>query len=142
MYSVLVSLIPRFSFSVLLAFQEDPGRLSLAFQDLAEVPADVAQQHGPTLTFLDLTGNRIRSGANLSKFVVLHTLVLDKNSIENLNGFPVLPSLDTLYLNNNNISELSSILATLQQIVCLFSFAACGLARHFPSALFFPSAQS
>eukprot|EP00456_Euglypha_rotunda_P089451 TRINITY_DN9264_c0_g1_i8.p1 TRINITY_DN9264_c0_g1~~TRINITY_DN9264_c0_g1_i8.p1 ORF type:complete len:180 (+),score=30.08 TRINITY_DN9264_c0_g1_i8:111-650(+) len=39
---------------------------------------------------------------------VLETLVLDKNNLQNFEGWPVLKSVTTLWLNNNNISDINA----------------------------------
>ena len=39
---------------------DDPGRLSLAFQDLEAVPDQVAEAKGPSTTELDLTENALQ----------------------------------------------------------------------------------
>jgi Leucine-rich repeat (LRR) protein len=43
--------------------------------------------------------------------------VLDKNQLSDLSNFPPLPTLKTLSLNNNSITDLPAL---MDQIACLF----------------------
>ena len=47
---------------------------------------------------------RFRSFANLQCFPSLQTLVLDKNGLEDIKGCPSIPTLTTLWFNNNRVS--------------------------------------
>ena len=47
-----------------------------------------------------------RPPCNLALFTRLHTLILDKNGLPGLAGFPPLPSLTQLWFNNNAAEEL------------------------------------
>jgi Leucine-rich repeat (LRR) protein len=63
----------------------------------------VAARLGPTVTVLNLTENALRPPANLGSFTKLHTLILDKNDLESLEGLPAMPSVTTLWFNNNRV---------------------------------------
>lgn len=81
--------------------------LALLDRDLAAVPLELATRRGPSTTTLNLTENRIRgAGSNLHLFTAVATLVLDKNGIESLEGFPRMPSVTTLWLNQNAVRLL------------------------------------
>jgi Leucine-rich repeat (LRR) protein len=77
--------------------------VSLVDQGLTEVPADIAARLGATATSLNATENALRPPANLSAFTKLHTLILDKNDLENLVGLPTMPSVTTFWFNNNKV---------------------------------------
>jgi len=91
-----------------MADEKTPGELALIGQQLKELPASVLQNGGVPLTKLDLSDNAIRSGANFDKLTSLKELVLDKNGIETLAGWPVLNSVNTLWINNNKIKDVVS----------------------------------
>lgn len=46
-----------------------------------------------------------RSFSNLACFSALQTLVLDKNDLEDIKACPTIPTLTTLWFNNNRVSE-------------------------------------
>ena len=48
-----------------------------------------------------------RSFSNLACFSSLQTLVLDKNDLEDIKACPTIPTLTTLWFNNNRVSEAS-----------------------------------
>jgi len=50
----------------------------------------------------------------LDKFVVLDSLVLDCNAVSADHKFPSLPTLKTLSLNNNNVTDLDKFLANVE----------------------------
>jgi Leucine-rich repeat (LRR) protein len=52
---------------------------------------------------------------HLEKFTNLVSLVLDNNEVEDLNDMPVLPNLETLWVNNNRIADLESLLSVLEK---------------------------
>lgn len=77
--------------------------LFLCDQGLTQVPRDVAEQRGPYVTSLNLSENALKTGEGLELFVKLDTLVLDKNGLENLDGFPKLPTVTVLWMNDNKV---------------------------------------
>lgn len=86
-------------------------------KDLAEVPLDVAVSSGPSAKTLNLTENRFCPPGNLQHFKVLEQLVLDNNNISSLEGFPCMPSVTTLWINKNQISDLPEL---ADQLLALF----------------------
>lgn len=88
--------------------------LSLAGKGLDELPAEVAKRCGDTLIKLDLTDNSITSGRNFEGLVKLETLILDKNGIQGLTNFPRMESVTTLWLNNNNLTDMSSAVDSIK----------------------------
>ena len=89
---------------------EDDTSISLAYQDLEEIPIETAREKGTQTRSLDLTENMIKDGGNLSFFTNLDSLVLDKNDMEELVNFPPIPSLKTLSLNNNSFEDLHEVM--------------------------------
>ena len=82
------------------------SELVLADRNLREVPADVARARGGSCTTLNLSENAIRPPGNLAAFTALQTLILDKNGLESLDGFPRMPTLRTLWINHNLVRAL------------------------------------
>jgi len=81
-------------------------RLSFAYRDLDEINPRIVQRFGDTVKELDLSNNNIRDLSPLKGFVKLQILVLDGNNITSHTKIPLLPKLDTLWVNSNNISNL------------------------------------
>ena len=90
--------------------------VSLAFQDLEAVP-NIGAEKAAVVRSLDLTENCIKLPRGIAQFHRLESLILDKNGLQDLQGFPSLPTLTTLSLNNNFIDDLPKI---MDQIVNLF----------------------
>jgi hypothetical protein len=60
--------------------------------------------------------DRTSPPGNLDRFTALSTLILDKNSLTTLRGFPRLPSVTTLWLNNNAFADLVEILQAIREL--------------------------
>jgi len=86
---------------------EGKGELLLVGQGLSELPASVCSS---AVTKVDLTDNNVRTGANFDKLPSLTEIILDKNGVEKLVGFPVLSKVVTLWINNNKIKDLSEFM--------------------------------
>ena len=80
--------------------------LAICDEGLKEVPADVAAARGRFVKTLNLSGNALVAPANLHLFTAVTTLILDHNGLESLEGFPIMPSVTTLWFNNNLVSDL------------------------------------
>lgn len=91
--------------------------VALLEKDLSEVPLDVAVSSGPSAKTLNLTENRLCPPGNLQHFKVLEQLVLDNNQLTSLEGFPCMPSVTTLWINKNQISDLPEL---ADQVLALF----------------------
>lgn len=72
-----------------------------------------------------------RSFANLQCFPSLQTLVLDKNDLQDVRGCPTIPTLTTLWLNNNRVSAPGTFSA-IDVMQGNANFAAYWLVIHFP----------
>ena len=91
--------------------------LALCDAGLKEVPADIAASRGRSVQTLNLSGNELVPPANLQLFTAVTTLILDHNGLESLEGFPPMPSVTTLWFNNNSVSELVDF---MDSVVALF----------------------
>uniref|UniRef100_A0A8C1JJ63 Uncharacterized protein n=1 Tax=Cyprinus carpio TaxID=7962 RepID=A0A8C1JJ63_CYPCA len=86
-------------------------RLSFAYQSLLEIPYETILQQQDTLEVLDLSYN------SLDDLEKLSTLILDCNNYSAHVKFPYMPSLTTLWINKNKISNLPII---VEEICCKF----------------------
>jgi len=101
---------------------DSEGCLQLACQDFTEIPSDLSSRFGSTAKTLDLSFNDIASlGSSLNGFSVLHTLVLDNNSLSSSQpGFSaVAHTLRVLSVNNNSIDDLDAFLDSLAPLSAL-----------------------
>jgi len=80
--------------------------LSLLGLNLTTLAAEHGQQYGSAACQLDLSYNQLQTVDNLHLFPNLHSLVLDNNTLESDPHFPTNLHLQTLWVNNNNISDL------------------------------------
>ncbi|KAF5907049.1 U2 small nuclear ribonucleoprotein A'-like isoform X1 [Clarias magur] len=97
----------------------EPGlkRLSFAYQSLLEIPYDDILKQQDTLEVLDLSYNLLDDPALLGELDKLSTLILDGNNYCTHVKFPYMPSLTTLWINKNRISNLPII---VEEIRCKF----------------------
>ncbi len=61
----------------------------------------------------------ISSVENFDLLVNLSELILDKNGLEEIPPFPVMKSLETLWLNNNKINDLPKAVASISKSVMI-----------------------
>lgn len=88
---------------------DDTGdRLSLAYEQLNQIPRKIAEKFSRTTTILDLSHNSFRDLSFLSYFRNLNTLILDKNPQPDEKTFPSMPNLELLWLNNCDIENLQN----------------------------------
>ncbi|XP_043239917.1 leucine-rich melanocyte differentiation-associated protein-like isoform X2 [Amphibalanus amphitrite] len=92
----------------------DQKALSLAYRDLRDVSNYVADQHGATINYLDLSHNKISNLQFLVRFERLATLVLDHNRLISHSLPPPMPHLTTLWINHNKIKDLQPFLRALR----------------------------
>jgi len=88
--------------------KSQPGKISIVSQDITEIPNDLSRKYGSETKELAITFCRLTHISNLEDFGnTLVSLVLDNNEIgSDMNVFPQLPHLETLWVNNNNVSIL------------------------------------
>ena len=93
---------------------DDPKSLSFAYHSLDQIPINIAK-HSSSCNILkvDLTETGIKNLQNLQYFNKLQTLVLDKNNLIDIKTIPHLPHLNTLWINNNNITDLPEFMDTI-----------------------------
>jgi len=88
-------------------------QLSLVGMGLVGIPTDIGPMYGEKVKQLDFSYNKISKIENLEKFKSLQSLVLDNNEVLSEQKFPILLSLHTLCVNNNNIDDLKAFLDCL-----------------------------
>eukprot|EP01083_Nonionella_stella_P051801 137554_1 len=89
--------------------------LNLSRQNLSCIPFKIAKEKANDIHTLILTSNKLCSFRYLAEFQSLTTLQLDGNQLsdESFACFPKLKSLNTLWLNNNNLRNLDDLLSIL-----------------------------
>nr|XP_034993187.1 leucine-rich melanocyte differentiation-associated protein isoform X3 [Zootoca vivipara] len=92
-------------------------QVSYIGQDCKEIPAFLGRNYGRIAKRLDLSFNLLRSLEGLETFNGLEELILDNNLLRNDLRLPRLPHLHTLMLNKNQITELESLLDHLVEVV-------------------------
>lgn len=96
-------------------FSTDQTSLTLANRRLRMVPLQIAKKNSTSCKRLDLTGNPIRTGDNIDCFTHLETLILDRCGLSSIDIIPPIPTLRTLWLNQNNFSELTKLVKELKE---------------------------
>ncbi|KAK3855865.1 hypothetical protein Pcinc_037760 [Petrolisthes cinctipes] len=79
-------------------------------QDCQRIPSILGATYGLQTKRLDLSYNAIRSLDGLDKFPFLEELILDNNFIDDSVVIPRLPTLHTLSLNKNKVTDLERLL--------------------------------
>lgn len=88
-------------------------KLSCVGMNLTSIPAELGSTYGDKVRQLDFSYNQIRKIENLEKFKNLQSLVLDDNEVVSEQKLPSMPSLHTLCVNSNNITDLKAFLDCL-----------------------------
>lgn len=85
--------------------------LSLAYREFDRIPPQLSNASSIAIVKkIDLTETRIKFLDNLTMFTSLETLVLDRNEMVNLKICPRLPTVKTLWFNNNSLTNLKKFL--------------------------------
>ena len=96
------------------------GEVILAERALTSLPAaavsGAAEFDPAAVKLLNLTENRMASGAHLDKLPNLETLILDKNGLAGIGWCCPIPSLKTLYVNNNDISDATQFVGDVARL--------------------------
>jgi hypothetical protein len=87
--------------------------LTLSSRSLRSIPIDLISTHSHDIVKLDLTDNHLSDLTELPHMPRLHTLILDRNKFHTLNQTIVMKSLTTLWLNNNQFNDLTSLIDCL-----------------------------
>jgi len=97
------------------------GTLSIACQELTQVPEDLGSRFGSDTKVLDLSFNSISALDHLEGFTKLETLVADNNTINGAQpGLAALAdTLRVLSVNNNSIDDLDTFLDSLTPLKSL-----------------------
>lgn len=90
--------------------------MSYIGQDCKEIPEFLGRQYGCVAKRLDLSCNLLKSLEGLETFSGLEELILDNNLLGNDLQLPRLPHLHTLMLNKNQITELEGLLDHLAEV--------------------------
>ena len=90
--------------------------LILEDRGLTDIPIDIALAYGPSAKLLNLKENNLQSVTNIKLFLKLETLILDKNNLTDLSLFPPLPTVKTLWFNNNCVHDLTTFCEALSKI--------------------------
>jgi len=95
-----------------LAFTFEDGHLAIVGQGMTSIP-NFPEKIYPQVISLDLSFNQISVINGLEKFAQLKNLVLDNNEVISEQNLPKLDSLDTLWVNGNNITDLKIWIDTI-----------------------------
>ncbi|XP_019644584.1 PREDICTED: leucine-rich repeat-containing protein C10orf11 homolog isoform X1 [Branchiostoma belcheri] len=88
-------------------------QLSYLGHECESIPEFLGQEYGQIVKRLDLSFNQIRSLDGLSSFPELEELIVDNNALDNGLVLPRLPTLHTLMINKNRITDLEDFLDKL-----------------------------
>lgn len=85
---------------------EEDQRLTLAYENLEEIPRTLVNSFGSFVRILDISHNNFKSVSFLQHFHNLTSLIMDHNRIDSATIFPPLKTLRLLWLNHNQIKQL------------------------------------
>ncbi|XP_023934827.1 leucine-rich melanocyte differentiation-associated protein isoform X2 [Bicyclus anynana] len=106
------------------AHDEDPTKLTLAYERLYEVPRTVVERFSDHIRYLDISHNKITNLDALVHFRHLTSLIADDNPITENCFLPPMPKLQLLWLNRCKISSLYPWVGRLKEAcpaLCLLS---------------------
>jgi len=86
------------------------GSLTFVGQDCECIPPWLSRKYGTVAKRLDLSYNRLRSVRGLVGFKILEELLLDNNHLKDDIELPEMPTLRTLTMNKNEITDLEKLL--------------------------------
>ncbi|KAG8230293.1 hypothetical protein J437_LFUL010196 [Ladona fulva] len=93
---------------------EDDERLSLAYENLEDLPYNLIECFAGFAKTLDLSHNRFMNVDFLSRFTGLTAIILDHNLISSNTVFPYLPNVTLVWLNHNKIKQLHPFIRKLR----------------------------
>jgi len=99
----------------------EDGTLTIACQDLEEIPKDLASKFGADTKVLDMSFNSVTNLENLEGFSKIETLVADNNTLKGSQpGLAAIgETLRVLSVNNNSIEDLDAFLDSLAPLKSL-----------------------
>ncbi|XP_070608114.1 leucine-rich melanocyte differentiation-associated protein [Erythrolamprus reginae] len=100
----------------------DGTQVSYIGQDCKAIPEFLGRKYGSVAKRLDLSFNLLRSLEGLEAFSSLEELILDNNLLQSDLRLPSLPHLHTLMLNKNQITELEGLLDHLAEVAPSLEF--------------------
>jgi len=96
-----------------IIFQD--GHLSIIEQNIQSIPPELGQTYGDKTFQLYIIENKIKNVSHLENFKNLKSLTLDNNCIvSDGNEFPLIESLETLFVNSNEINQLEIFLDCIE----------------------------
>ncbi|CAB3989661.1 Hypothetical predicted protein [Paramuricea clavata] len=90
-----------------------PERISLAYGEWKDIPSRIIDKYGDSVTELDLSHNKFFDLKSLRGFTKLSTVILDHNSLSARSTFPPLDTVQILWVNHNQITNLSLFIETV-----------------------------
>ncbi|XP_066600783.1 leucine-rich melanocyte differentiation-associated protein-like [Prorops nasuta] len=103
---------PDFNRSALTICQD---RVWYTGQRAEKIPSGLLNVVGKECTSLDLSYNELTSISGIKDYANLQELVLDNNNLHHLRTLPYIPTLNTLSLNNNKLSDIDEALNTIRK---------------------------
>lgn len=100
---------------------ENPHSISFCYREIKTVPLFL-EDFTNNITYLNLSHNQLTNIENLRNFVKLNHLVLDNNELDDSAKFPVLYTLQTLEMNNNQFKNISSLTKKLSKSYPLLNY--------------------
>ncbi|XP_043252618.1 leucine-rich melanocyte differentiation-associated protein-like [Colletes gigas] len=91
------------------------GRAWYTGQRAEKIPPGLVGVVGNDCTSLDLSYNELTSITAVKDYKRLQELILDNNNLRDLRTLPQIPTLTTLSLNNNKISDIYAALKRIQE---------------------------
>ncbi|XP_039750336.1 leucine-rich melanocyte differentiation-associated protein-like isoform X2 [Pararge aegeria] len=104
--------------------EEDPTKLTLAYERLYELPRTIVERFADHIRYLDISHNKITNLDALVHFKHLTSLIADDNPITENCFLPPMPKLQLLWLNRCKISSLYPWVGKLKEscpALCLLS---------------------
>ncbi|XP_049870819.1 uncharacterized protein LOC126370119 isoform X2 [Pectinophora gossypiella] len=94
---------------------EESTKLTLAYENLYEIPRTIAERFSEHIKYLDISHNKITNLDPLVHFRHLTSLIADHNPITENCILPPLPQLQLLWLNHCKIASLYPWVSKLKQ---------------------------
>ncbi|KAM9365600.1 leucine-rich melanocyte differentiation-associated protein [Pholidichthys leucotaenia] len=91
-------------------------QISYIGHNCKEIPGFLGDRYGHFARRLDVSFNQLRSLAGLKMFTELEELIVDNNLLGNDFQLPRLPSLHTLTLNKNQLTDIEALLEHLADV--------------------------